>query len=162
MMKALQFAFVLLLTLSFSTSFAQTKGKATEKKSDKPTLSPASSVPTASPESMQEKSVADKELEEKKASNGIFLVFLPEGKGEVLKEIIRRFPGTVTLAYPAAPGAVVVVNKTPEFSLFQEAYANQLLILSEADLDKIQTVFPGSAEFKTQLLAFVAKSMPAK
>jgi hypothetical protein len=54
------------------------------------------------------------------------------------------------------------VNNSPEFTLFQEAFGGRYLIFSESDFDIINNAFPCVGEFKSKLVAFVTKNLPAK
>jgi len=164
MIKSLQSIFFFIVLLSAPLAFAQKKGKPNEGPKTSPSISPAAGSPGIVVLDDSQTMISDKA--QKKYSNGIYLLMKrvgeEEGYNEGLKEIVRRFPGTQMLPYPELQSAIVMVNNSPEFTLFQEAFGGRYLIFSESDFDIINSTFPCAAEFKSKLVAFVAKNLPAK
>jgi hypothetical protein len=158
-----QILFIVIL-LAASQAFAQKKGKSNDASKASPSISPAPGSPGIEVLDDSQTMISDKAV--KKYSNGIYLLMKrggeEEGYAEGLKEIVRRFPSTQMLTYPELQSAIVMVNNSPEFTLFQEAFGGRYLIFSESDFDIINSAFPCAAEFKSKLVAFVTKNLPAK
>ena len=164
MVKYLHQIFFLVILLTASQAFAQKKGKSNDASKASPSISPAPGSPGIVVLDDSQTMISDKE--QKKYSNCIYLLMKrvgeDEGYSEGVKEIVRRFPTTQLLSYPELQSAIVLVNNSPEFTLFQEAFGGRYLIFSESDFDIINNAFPCVGEFKSKLVAFVAKNLPAK
>lgn len=158
LISALLFSFALPGAL-----FAQKKGK-TDKGTQSPVLTPAAGA-DGGLTVVKETAIDDSPAAKLKNSNGIFVMFVKNQEStdtEGLKEIIRRFPQTQLLAYPDAANVMVMVNKNPEFALFQEAYGGRYLIFKESDFELIQAAFPCAPEFRDKLIPYVNKNAQVK